>query len=84
MSNVVSIPSGLEAEHAALVAEGLAKPREAAEFLGICRASVFNLISAGHLPCVRVGPAGRDCRIPRVALRQYAVDRLSMSGSTVA
>ena len=54
-----------------LMGEGLLSIKEAMEFLGVCRQSVYNLMEDGRLPFVVVrGFRGR--RIPKTALKILA------------
>jgi predicted DNA-binding transcriptional regulator AlpA len=52
-----------------LVSEGLAPLRDAMEFLGVCRSSIFELLRQGELPRVRIG-------VPRAAMRAFAAKRV--------
>ena len=56
-------------EPAALVEDGLLKIPEVARFLGLSRASVYQLMERGELPWVKLG---RARRIPRRAVTQLA------------
>jgi excisionase family DNA binding protein len=49
--------------------DGLVSIREAAEFLSVCPASIYNLNSRGQLPFVKIGGSRR---IPRRALVELA------------
>ena len=53
-----------------LIAAGLLSLREAAEFLNVCRATMYNLMDEGKLPFYANG-ALRGRRIPKVALRIF-------------
>lgn len=46
----------------------LLRVEEAAEALGLSRSGIYNLISAGEIPVVRMG---RSVRVPAEALREY-------------
>ena len=67
---------------AALVAEGMARVREAAAFLGVSRAFVYGLLARGALPSVVTSQFRRGSRnvsmrrIPWKALRNLAAARL--------
>jgi len=52
-----------------LMAEGLLNPKEAANFLGIGRAKVYEFMASLDLPYVKLG---RSRRIPKVALKIFA------------
>lgn len=56
----------------------LLRPAEAAELLGLGRSTVYELLSAGSLPAIRVGSS---VRIPAAALRQWVEQRLRASES---
>jgi excisionase family DNA binding protein len=56
-----------------LVSEGLAPLRDAMEFLGVCRSSIFELLRQGELPRVRIG---RRTLVPRAAMRAFAAKRV--------
>jgi excisionase family DNA binding protein len=60
-------------QHRDLLGEGLVTVKEAGRFLGLSVASVYNLMSRGELPYVKLG---RSRRIPRVALVQLAARNL--------
>jgi excisionase family DNA binding protein len=53
-----------------------AKPREAAEALGIGRSKTYALIASGVLPSVRIG---KSVRVPIAALRQWAETQVKMA-----
>ena len=57
-----------------LVSEGLMTVPEAAEFLRLSRASLYNLMERGQLPYVKLG---RSRRIPRRAVVGLAAAALS-------
>ena len=52
-----------------LMKDGLAKIPEAMAFLGVSRATIYDLCESGDLPWVKLG---RSRRIPRRALEQLA------------
>lgn len=56
-----------------LVENGFAKPREAAQYLGIGKKLTYGLIHDGTLSHVR---HGRRISIPWESLREYAAQRL--------
>ncbi|MBM4073196.1 MAG: helix-turn-helix domain-containing protein [Planctomycetes bacterium] len=56
-----------------LLAEGLDRLCDAEEFLKLSRSRIYQLISEGKLPCVRIG---RSIRIPRRALVELAASGL--------
>ena len=56
-----------------LLAEGLLDVKEAASFLRIGRSKVYQLMDCRDLPYVKFGKARR---IPKVALKRYAEERL--------
>jgi excisionase family DNA binding protein len=56
-----------------LMADGLANVEEAAEYLSMSRAKVYQLMETGKLAYVKIG---RSRRIPRVSLRQLAASCL--------
>ena len=56
-----------------LVCEGLLTVAEAASFLGLSRASIYNLNSSGELPFVKIGGARR---IPKRAVIELAARSL--------
>ncbi len=51
----------------------LLRPAEAAEVLGLGRSKVYELLSAGSLPAIRVGSS---VRIPAAALRRWVEQRM--------
>jgi len=52
-----------------LMREGLVTSKEAAKFLAISRTKIYEAMSSGDLPFVKLG---KTRRIPKVALRIYA------------
>ena len=60
-----------------IVEEGLMRVPEAALFLGLSRASVYQLMERGELPWVKLG---RARRIPRRAVVGLAARRLTGGG----
>jgi excisionase family DNA binding protein len=54
---------------AALVEDGLVDVNEAADFLGISRSAIYNLMGRGELPFAKIGGSRR---IPRRSLRELA------------
>jgi len=50
----------------------LLRPQEAAELMGIGRSKVYELLSDGTLPSVRVG---HSVRVPLEGLRQWVEER---------
>jgi excisionase family DNA binding protein len=54
----------------------LLKPAEAAEMIGVSRAKMYELISAGCLPSVRL-EGGRLIRVPVAALKKIAADAMA-------
>ena len=56
-----------------LVSEGLMTVREAAEFLGLSRSTVYELMESGELPFAKIGKARR---IPRRAVTAFAASRM--------
>jgi len=63
-------------EREAAVADGAFVIREATEFSGISRTSLYSAMDAGHLAYVKVN---RRRLIPRAALKQFLADRLVCS-----
>ena len=55
--------------HTELVADGLQRIKDAAEFLGVSRSLIYRLITEGVLPTVRIG---RSRRIPIRAVHELA------------
>ena len=51
----------------------LLRPEQAAESLGVSRARVYQLIAAGEIPVVKLGP--KITRISIEALRAYAASK---------
>lgn len=56
-----------------LVADGFAKPREAAAFLGIGKDWIYELIRVGAITHMR---HGRRISIPWAAIHEYAASRV--------
>jgi excisionase family DNA binding protein len=56
-----------------VVAEGFAKLPEAQQFLGVCRATLYQLMDSGELAYAKFGKCRR---IPWQALRAYASSRM--------
>jgi excisionase family DNA binding protein len=54
---------------AELIDEGFVKVHEAAKFLAVCRAKLYQLMDSGEL---RYAKFGKSRRIPRRALVEYA------------
>jgi excisionase family DNA binding protein len=52
-----------------LIGDGFVTVPKAAEFLGVSRAKVYQVMDAGELPYAKFG---RSRRIPRRALHEYA------------
>ena len=46
----------------------LLRPHEAAELLGLCRSTVYELIASGAIPSITIG---RSRRVPLEALRAW-------------
>jgi len=61
-----------------LVASGLMTVKQAALFLGLCPASIYNLIAQGSLVTAKIG---RSRRIPRTALEVFASSCLQGGGA---
>ena len=61
-----------------LVSEGLVSTKLAAEFLGVSRTTLWQLMNRQELPWVHIG---RARYIPKRALIQLAVDNLKWSES---
>ena len=55
-----------------VVADGLMRVAEAAEFLSQSRAAVYQLMGRGELPFVKIG---RARRVPRRAVVEFAASR---------
>lgn len=55
----------------------LLRPIEAAELLGVSRSKIYELLAAGELPVVRVGPA---MRVPLHELRGWIARQVSSGG----
>jgi excisionase family DNA binding protein len=53
-----------------LLADGLLTVEQAAQFLSVCRATIYNLMDDGKLP-FHVNTAFRGRRIPKAALRIF-------------
>ena len=68
-------------QSAALCEDGLLTVREAAEFLGLGRSTVYSLMASGALPYARLRVADR--RIPRRALVAFAESQLIVGPSAV-
>ena len=66
---------------AGLVSDGLMRVQEAARFLGLSRASVYQLMDRGELPWVKLG---RARRIPRRAVVDLAAKSLRGGASTLS
>lgn len=47
---------------------------EGADFLGVCRSTIYKYMDSGKLPFVKIG---RSRRIPRKALVELAAEHLS-------
>jgi excisionase family DNA binding protein len=60
-------------ERLSLVADGLVTVKDAADFLGLGRTSIYALMEGGHLPYFK---AGRARRIPKRALAEFAARNL--------
>lgn len=58
----------------------LMRPGEAAVALGIGRSKVYELISVGEIPTVRIG---RSVRIPVAELHQWISNRTQYKGSNM-
>ena len=58
--------------NADMVADGLMRVAEVAEFLGLSRAAVYQLMGRGELPFTKIG---RSRRVPRRALVEFAASR---------
>ncbi len=59
----------------------LLRAEEVAELLGIGRTKVFEMISAGELPTVRIG---RCVRIPRLELQAWVTSRARATAARAA
>lgn len=59
--------------------EPLLKPREVAAILSVSRSHVYQLISSGQIPSVRVGE--RTVRVRRSDLEAYIESRVSGGGA---
>jgi excisionase family DNA binding protein len=55
-----------------MVADGLMRVAEVAEFLSLSRAAVYQMMGRGELPFVKIG---RSRRVPRRAVVEFAVSR---------
>jgi excisionase family DNA binding protein len=56
------------------VSEGFASLREAAEYLSLCRATLYKLMDGGELAYARFG---RSRRVPWAALKEYAAKAMA-------
>jgi excisionase family DNA binding protein len=70
--------AGTAALRTELVADGLMRVAEAAEFLGLSRAGVYQLMGRGELPFVKIG---RARRVPRRAVLRLASEALHGGGA---
>jgi len=61
-----------------LVRDGLERVEQAADFLKISRAQMWNLVRRGDVRTVRIG---RSVRIPKQALVDFAASRLTEKAS---
>ena len=61
------------------VSEGFASLREAAEYLCLCRATLYKLMDGGELAYARFG---RSRRVPWAALKEFAAKSLTPATST--
>jgi len=52
----------------------LLKPMEAAEAIGVGRSRIYEMLTTGEMPSVRIG---RSIRVPVRALNQWVEDRQS-------
>lgn len=68
--------SGYNASADQSAAKMLYRAEEAADLLSISRTAVFNLISSGDLPAIKIG--GRR-RIPRASIEDYITRQLHVS-----
>ena len=64
----------------ALVAEGLMRVADVARFLGLSRASVYQLMAGGDLPWVKLGRARRVPRRAVVDLAARLVQGVELTG----
>jgi excisionase family DNA binding protein len=60
---------------ASLVEDGLATVGQAADFLGLSRATLYALMERGELPFCKIG---KSRRVPRRALQEFAASNLVM------
>jgi len=54
----------------------LLRPSEAAQVIGVSRSKVYELLSEGVLPAIRLG---RVVRVPLEALRRWVAERTTSS-----
>jgi excisionase family DNA binding protein len=59
----------------AVVADGLMSPEEVQAFLSVSKSYLYELLTSGALPSVRLAPRVR--RIPRSSVVAYAAERLT-------
>jgi excisionase family DNA binding protein len=59
-----------------MVSQGMLKMKEVAEFLGISKSEVYNMVAEGRLPYVPYGRTGKAKRVPRKAVIDYAARNL--------
>ena len=64
---------GAEQSDISLVSDGLQAVDEAADFLGLSRSKLYQLMDQGHLPYVKIG---KSRRVPRKALVELAARSL--------
>lgn len=58
---------------AAVIADGFISVREAADFLGLSRSTLYALMEKGKMPFAKIGSARR---VPRRALIEFGVSSL--------
>lgn len=57
----------------------LLRPTEAAELLGVGRSKVYQLLSNGEIPGIRLG---NSVRVPADALRDWVADQLPIDAGS--
>ena len=73
MSQVSKCPQAAASDSAGLVVDGLLTVAEAAAFLRLSRATLYQIMDRGELPFVKLG---RSRRIPKRALVELAAAHL--------
>jgi excisionase family DNA binding protein len=63
------MPTDEDQQQLTLVGEGFMRVPQAAEFLGVSRSTVYELMDKGQLPYAKFG---RSRRIPKRALMEFA------------